>query len=79
MGHVSILFEFYNEENSFLDEYLKSIFSHEINLTLACFRDLIDKIDDSYIKKWRKNDKLKEKTYWIGESKLQSDDRLRKN
>jgi hypothetical protein len=39
--HVKTLFHHYDEDKSFLEEYLESVFQHDLDRALNCFRELI--------------------------------------
>lgn len=43
--HVKRLFEYYEEDLSFFDEYLDGVLKHDIDEALRCFRDLVKQLD----------------------------------
>jgi hypothetical protein len=40
MTHVAKLFDFYGESDSFFDEFMDFVLSHDLEKALECFRDL---------------------------------------
>lgn len=41
MSHISKLFDYYGEDDSFFDEYIEKAITHDPERALHCFRELV--------------------------------------